>query len=203
MFFLRFLWKTCVVLFGSFITSIGIILFVTTGHGVDPISVLLQGLENYTPFRFGTLSQLFNAIVLFVVFLLDRSKIYWGSLLNALSVGYFINRLIVLPIFSFSGVETYFFSIVGVFLLGMGLGVYLSANFGVGALEGLMIYLSDKWGISIKFVRIGLDAMLVISGFLLGGTVGLGTLVGVLLIGPTIEWTLTLINVFKGKIKFS
>ncbi|WP_052343830.1 YczE/YyaS/YitT family protein [Bacillus massiliigorillae] len=200
---MRFLWKTCVVLFGSFITSIGIILFVTTGHGVDPISVLLQGLENYTPFRFGTLSQLFNAIVLFVVFLLDRSKIYWGSLLNALSVGYFINRLIVLPIFSFSGVETYFFSIVGVFLLGMGLGVYLSANFGVGALEGLMIYLSDKWGISIKFVRIGLDAMLVISGFLLGGTVGLGTLVGVLLIGPTIEWTLTLINVFKGKIKFS
>lgn len=197
--FLKFLIKSIVVLIGSFVTSVGITLFVTTGHGVDPISVLLQGLEHYTPLRFGTLSQLFNAIVLFIVFLLDRSKIYWGSLLNALSVGFFINLIIDFPIFTFSGMETYLYALVGVLLLGIGVGIYLSADFGVGALEGLMIYLSERWQFTIKYIRIGLDATLVITGFILGGTVGVGTVAGVLLIGPTIEWTFKTITAFKKK----
>lgn len=192
------------MLFGSFIVAIGIIFFLKGGHGVDPISVLLQGLENHTPFRFGTLSQSFNAVVLMLVFLLDRSKIGWGSLINALSVGLFINLLIDLPIFHFSELTilgTYLLSFLGVLLMGIGLGTYLFADYGVGALEGMMIFFSEKFGITIKYIRIVLDAALVISGFLLGGSVGIGTVAGVLLIGPTIEITLRTLHKLKNNLR--
>lgn len=196
MFFIKTLLRIVTVFFGSFIVALGIVFFIKAGHGVDPISVLLQGLENFTPLKFGTLSQLFNAIILLLVFVLDRSKIGWGSLINALSVGFFINVLIELPILAFEEIEglgTYLLSLAGILLMGMGLGIYLSADFGVGALEGLMIYFSDTYKITIKYIRMVLDATLVLSGFILGGSVGIGTIGGVLLIGPTIEITLRVI----------
>lgn len=177
------------VLFGSAIAGFGITLFLKAGFGVDPISTLLLGILNFLPIRFGTASQGFNVVVLVVVFLLDRRKIGWGSLINALSVGFFINLCSQLSVINLIS-NSYILVVVGPILLGIGTGIYLEANLGCGALEGLMMILSEKTKISVKYIRMGLDLLLVLSGFLLGSPVGFGTIIGVLVIGPAIEYTL-------------
>ncbi|MFS0780381.1 YczE/YyaS/YitT family protein [Bacillus sp. 1P06AnD] len=196
------LMKMFMVLLGSFITAIGIIIFIKSGWGVDPISVLLQGLETRTNLRFGTLSSLFNAVIIAFVFFIDRKKVGWGSLINALSVGIFINLMIDMPVFKAfhpEGAFGLFFAAAAAIIMGVGLGTYVHANYGLGALEGLMVLVNERTSLSLKLIRIIIDATLVSSGFLLGGSVGIGTIAGVLLIGPSIEKTLNVYTSLSGK----
>lgn len=186
------------VLFGSAIAGFGITLFLKAGFGVDPISTLLLGILNFLPIRFGTASQGFNVVILVAVFLLDKRKIGWGSLINALSVGFFINLCSQLSILNLI-TNPYLLVVVGPILLGVGTGIYLEADLGCGALEGLMMIFSEKTRISVKYIRMGLDLLLVLSGFLLGSPVGVGTIIGVLVIGPAIEYTLNLLSFIKSR----
>lgn len=187
---LRLIRKSFQVLLGSFLSALGIKMFIFGGWGVDPISTLLLGIVNHVDLLFGTASQLFNIIILLLVFLIDNKKIGLGSLINALSVGFFINVLSILNMNSFLAGPRVIYVILGPIVLGFGTGIYLLANLGCGALEGLMMILSEKTNVSIKFIRMFLDFVLVVSGIALGGTYGVGTILGVFLIGPVIELTI-------------
>ncbi len=192
--------KILVVLLGSAITAFGILCFLAGGKGIDPISTFLLGMMEHLPFAFGTCSQIFNVVVLLIVLFLDRKKIGLGSVLNAISVGFFINMFQNIGIDTYLPTSSWMMAVLGPIILGIGIGVYLYAGIGAGALEGMMLYLSEKTKLSMKWIRIILDASLVLSGYWLGGMVGFGTIIGILLIGPTIEWTLRGLNFAKKSI---
>ncbi|MDH6363951.1 putative membrane protein YczE [Enterococcus sp. PF1-24] len=189
------------VFFGSLISAVGIQMFLFANLGVDPISTLLLGILNHTNLRFGTASQLFNVIILILVFLLDRKKIGIGSVINGLSVGFFINLLSQFKIDHYFIGNAFLYGVLGPIILGIGTGIYLQANLGCGALEGLMMIFSEKFNISVKYIRMFLDLLLVVSGILLGSIYGIGTLLGVILIGPSIEYSLKFINQLSSKKK--
>lgn len=186
---------------GTFITSLGAVFFIAANNGMDPISVFAQGLSIRTGLQLGTWSLISGMVVLIIVYFLDRRMLKWGSFINAFGVGFFINIIMSFYIPSFknsfqSGLGT----VLGAFLLGFGLSVVIFANIGMGPWEGLMTYISNKTNISIKFIRILMDFTLTLTGFLLGGTIGFGSIIGVFGIGPIIEYSLKgLTAIFKQK----
>lgn len=189
--------KICTVCLGTFLLALGIFLILSESKGADPMSVFLQGVHVKTGWQVGTINQMLNGSILLLVFFLDRRSLGMASLLYVLNIGFFMNLLFRwVPYQSPGGILAYGVTLVGVFLIGIGSAVFLYADYGAGAVEGLMVYLNNRYGFPLKGIRMTMDASFVFVGYLLGGIVGIGTLMGVLLIGPTIEWTL---NGLKGK----
>ena len=85
---------------------------------------------------------------------------------------------------------SYLVIIIGSIVFGFGTGIYLLADSGSAAYESLMILLKRMLKSSVKVARIVLDAIFFLTGFLLGGHIGLGTLIVLLLMGPSLEFTL-------------
>jgi uncharacterized membrane protein YczE len=85
---------------------------------------------------------------------------------------------------------SYLVIIIGSIVFGFGTGIYLLADSGSAAYESLMILLKRMLKSSVKVARIVLDAIFFLTGFLLGGHIGLGTLIVLLLMGPSLECTL-------------
>ena len=84
--------------------------------------------------------------------------------------------------------------IIGILLVSVGIGVYVSAGLGEGGVDAWMMFVSDKLKKEVRFVRIAMDGFLIVIGALLGGSIGLGTLISMLLYGPIIQFTLNTMN---------
>ncbi|MBO1307584.1 YitT family protein [Enterococcus sp. 669A] len=178
-------------LVGTFIAAVGIRLIVVSGLGADAISTLVLGLMQHIPFRFGTLSLLFNAIVLVIIFFYDRRMIGIGSVINGFGVGICLNLIEAAGLLhTIPQVLEYPSILAGTIIFGIGTGIYLLANAGSAAYESLMIILQRVLKVSVKTARIILDGSFFLVGYLLGGTVGLGTIIVLVLMGPSLEFTL-------------
>ena len=84
--------------------------------------------------------------------------------------------------------------VAGVALFGVGTALYIGAGLGAGPRDSLMLIGSRRTGLRIAVIRFSMEAVVVLTGFVLGGTVGIGTLAFALLIGPAVEgsfWLLT------------
>jgi uncharacterized membrane protein YczE len=88
----------------------------------------------------------------------------------------------------------------GVLLLGIATGMYIGAAFGPGPRDGLMTGLARRTGRSIRLVRTGLELTVLAAGWLLGGTVGVGTVIFALAIGPLAQFFLPIFEVGKAPV---
>lgn len=176
---------------GTFIAAVGVRLIVVSGLGADAISTLVLGILQHVPLKFGTVSMLFNGIILVIIFFYDRKMIGFGSLINSFGLGFCLNILDWLGILQTIPSGTGYFSIIaGSIVFGIGTGIYLLADAGSAGYESLMILLKRLLKCSVKIARIVLDALIFLTGFVLGGHIGLGTLIVLLLMGPSLELTL-------------
>jgi len=73
---------------GTFIAAIGVRLIVVSELGADAISTLVLGILQHVPLKFGTVSMLFNGIILVIVFFYDRKMIGFGSIINSFGLGF-------------------------------------------------------------------------------------------------------------------
>lgn len=176
---------------GTFIAAVGVRLIVVSGLGADAISTLVLGILQHVPLKFGTVSMLFNGIILVTIFFYDRKMIGFGSIINSFGLGFCLNILDWMGILHTIPEGTGLFSIIaGSIVFGIGTGIYLLADAGSAAYESLMILLKRLLKSSVKVARIVLDAIIFLTGFLLGGHIGFGTLIVLLLMGPSLELTL-------------
>lgn len=201
--YLRVVLQVLIGVLGTFITALGAVYFICANNGMDPVSVFAQGLSNKTGLQLGTWSLISGVVVLIIVYFLDRRMLKWGSFINAFGVGFFINVIMSVYIPSFSSsLGSALGTMVGAFLLAFGLAVVIFAEIGMGPWEGLMTYMSNKTNISIKFIRIFMDFTLTLVGFILGGKVGFGSIIGVFGVGPIIEYSLRGLNfIFRKDLK--
>lgn len=180
--------RILVSILGTFVAAVGIQCIVASGLGADAVSTFILGIMNFLPLRFGTLSILFNAIILFVIYFSKRELIGLASLINSFGLGIFLNMLDALGVLtSTSGALSFVAVVAGTLLFGIGTGTYLLTNAGAGAYECLMVVIKQLLKLSTKTARILLDGSFMLIGFLLGGTVGVGTVLIVLLLGPTLD----------------
>lgn len=177
------------LLAGLFLYGIAISLMVRAGLGVAPWDVLTQGMVRVTGLSFGLLTNLIGVVVLALWWPL-RQKPGLGTVLNVLLIGPSAQLgLWLLPAFTQLAQQVAVFA-AGLGLLALATGLYIGARFGPGPRDGLMTGLHARFGWPIWAVRTAIEGSVLLVGWSLGGTVGLGTLAFALLIGPMVGLTL-------------
>ena len=153
------------------------------GLGVDPWDVLHQGLARRTGVPVGTWAIIVGAVVL-LLWIPLRQRPGLGTLCNVVLVGAVIDLVlaVVPPPHSLPVQVAVMAS--GVVLNGVATGMYIGAHFGPGPRDGLMTGLARRTGRSIRLTRTCLELTVLAIGWLLGGTVGVGTVAYAVCIGP-------------------
>lgn len=173
------------LMIGLFLFGIGIAMMVRAEVGVAPWDVLTQGIVQQTGLAFGTVTIILSIIVL-LLWIPIRQKPGIGSVLNAVLVGPFAD----FGLASIRTPDTLLGQIVlmglGIVTIGFATGLYIGARYGPGPRDGLMTGLHRVTGKPIWVVRTLIEVIVLTLGWLLGGTVGVGTLAFALFIGPLV-----------------
>ncbi|HEV7751132.1 MAG TPA: hypothetical protein VGO71_06310 [Baekduia sp.] len=152
------------------------------GLGNDPWDVLHQGLSRQTGIGTGLWVDIMGALVL-LAWIPLRQRPGLGTISNVVVIGLVVEAMLA----AFGPAHGLGLRIplllIGVVLNGMATGLYIGARFGPGPRDGLMTGIAAR-GHSLRAVRTGLEVTVLVLGALLGGTVGIGTLVYALAIGP-------------------
>ena len=183
---------------GLFFFGLGEAIIIGSGSGVSPWTVLAQGISIKTDLSVGTTTFLISiAILVFWIPLKQVPGI--GTILNAIIIASTID--LTLPYLPQPN-DIYLKLLqacIGIFVVGLGSGIYLISNLGPGPRDGLMIGLQKQTGTSIPLIRTILELSAVISGWFLGGVVGIGTVLFVFGIGPCVGIGLTLVEKISKK----
>lgn len=174
---------------GLFLYGFAISLMLRAGLGVAPWDVLTQGLARQTGLGFGLLTNLIGMAVLLLWWPL-RQRPGLGTVLNVLLIGPSAQfGLWLLPEFALAGQQALAFA-GGLLVLALATGLYIGARFGPGPRDGLMTGLHARTGWPLWAVRTGIEGSVLVAGWWMGGTVGLGTVAFAVLIGPLVGRTL-------------
>ncbi|SMQ71512.1 hypothetical protein [Agreia sp. VKM Ac-1783] len=174
-------------------------LMIRAALGVDPWTVFAQGLVAQTGLSFGLLTNIVGGLVL-LLWIPLRQRPGLGTVLNVLLIGPFIElSLWILPAMPNIWAQAGMFT-AGLVLLAVASGIYIGAHMGPGPRDGLMTGIHNRFGWPIWVGRFGVEATVLLIGWLLGGNVGLGTLAFALLIGPLCNITLPLMGVRSGRL---
>jgi uncharacterized protein len=185
---------------GLFLCAVGILCFLEAGLGLPPWDVLHQGIAEKTPLSFGAANQVIGVIVLVVAWSLG-ARIWIGTVSNAVLIGLFI--ILLQPLHAVESLSDWALGprialvLAGLACFGVGTALYIGASLGAGPRDSLMLVGSLRTGIRIGAMRAMLEISVLLVGFLLGGTVGLGTLAFAALIGPFVEGSFWLVTRFR------
>ena len=180
---------------GLFLFGLGDAIIIGSGAGVSPWTVLAQGVSNFTDWTIGFSTFIVSLSVLILWFPLKQQPGI-GTILNVIIIAGTID--LTLPYLPSPNEYPYQIlqAAVGILAIGLGSGFYLAANLGPGPRDGLMVGLQKKTDLPIVTVRTALEVIVVISGWVMGGLVGLGTVMFVFGIGPAVAGGLYLVRVF-------
>ncbi|WP_350348739.1 hypothetical protein ABIQ69_02055 [Agromyces sp. G08B096] len=176
---------------GLFLYGIAIALIVRAELGVSPWDVLTQGIAKHTGLSFGVITVLVSGVVL-LIWIPLRQRLGFGTVMNALLVGPSADvGLWLIP----QGLDLWVRMLLlpaGIVVLAIATGLYIGAHFGPGPRDGLMTGLHRVTGWRIWIVRTGIELTVLTAGWLLGGNVGIGTVLFAATIGPLCGWTIPL-----------
>ena len=180
---------------GLWLFGTGDALIVQADLGNAPWTVLAQGVSLHTPLTIGIATQVIGVVVL-LGWLALRERPGIGTIGNIIVIGLAIDvMLTVLPEPTLL-VTRWGFLLLGIALVGVGSGLYLTAQLGPGPRDGLMTGLHQRYGWRLSRVRLGIELAVLAAGAALGGVVGLGTVVFALLIGLSVG---TAVRVLGGR----
>jgi uncharacterized membrane protein YczE len=182
---------------GLFLCACGIVAFLESRLGLPPWDVLHQGIAKHTPLSFGLANVVVGVAVLFLAWRLG-SRPGIGTVANAVLIGLFVTFVVPLSVVHRLAGWPLPARIVllagGLVLFGLGSGLYIGAALGAGPRDSLMLVGALRTGVRIGGMRAMLEGSVLVIGFVLGGTVGIGTLVFALLIGPSVEASFWLVK---------
>lgn len=169
--------------------GIGIAFFVRANLGLPPWDVFHQGISGRTGISLGFVL----IIVAFLVLLLWiplRLRPGIGTLLNAVEIGLVeVVAQKIIPETDNTAIRLLFMA-CGMIVIAAGSGLYIGAELGPGPRDGLMVGLNARFGISVRLARTVVEISVMITGIVLGGSIGLGTFVFAFGIGPLVQVTL-------------
>ncbi|WP_295013543.1 YitT family protein [uncultured Microbacterium sp.] len=181
------------LLIGLPLYGFGCALTIEAGFGVDPWTVFAQGLSLRTGIGVGWVTNIVGLLVL-LLWIPLRQRPGIGTVANVLLVGTAIQgTLAVIPPVSDLLPRILVF-VAGVVSVAVASGLYIGARFGSGPRDGLMTGLNTRFGWPIWASRLTVEVTVLVIGWLLGGTVGIGTVVFAASIGPLVHIALPLLD---------
>lgn len=158
--------------------------------GVSPWDVLHVGLFNKIGLSIGSWNIITGLIIILLVSIYVREWPKLGTWINIVAIGIFIDFFNwLLPDITTLWGQTIIF-VLGVIVSGYGTGIYVSPNMGAGPRDSLMLVIVDKFGVSVKVIRTIIEVIVSIAGWLLGGPIGVGTVIIALLIGQIMHYSI-------------
>ena len=177
------------LLLGLYLVGLGLAMMIHTGLGVPPWDVLAQGLQNQTGWSFGVSAVAISVVVL-LIWIPIKQQPGIGTVINAILIGPFadLNEAFMPNLDGW--LANLIWMSLGLVVVATGSGLYISANLGAGPRDGLMVGLTRVTGLPFWVIRTLGESLVLISGWLLGGTVGIGTALFALTIGYLLQMTM-------------
>lgn len=173
------------LMLGNWLYGTGEAILIKADIGQSAGTVLAQGIQNLTGHTLGWTSFYISIGVMFLWIPL-KNKVGIGTVLNIIFVSVAID--VMMPVFP--SPESYTMSVVqvliGILVIGLGSAFYIPSNLGPGPRDGLMTGFHYRTGIPIGRVRFVIEAVFLVAGWLLGGSVGLGTVLVTVLVGEVV-----------------
>lgn len=181
------------LLIGLVLYGTGCALTVEAGLGVDPWTVFAQGVSIHTGIGIGWMTSIIGFLVL-LLWIPLRQKPGIGTIANIVLVGTSMQfALGIIP--PMSGPFAQFAALLGgIVIVAVASGLYIGAHFGPGPRDGLMTGMHSRLGWPIFACRALVELSVLFVGWLLGGTVGIGTVLFAVLIGPLVHIALPLLD---------
>lgn len=181
--------RSAILFFGLFIFGLGDSLLIQSQIGNAPWSVLAQGVSERLEITLGWSTFFISALVL-LLWVPLRERPGFGTISNIVVIAFAIQLGITVFPSSDKFFVSLFYCFIGIALVGIGSAFYITCGLGSGPRDGLMTALHSRTGFRIGRVRLTIEASVLILGAILGGTVGLGTLLFALFIGQAIAISL-------------
>lgn len=195
-------WRTgpstfVVLISGLWLFGTGEALLVDSGLGNAPWTVFAQGISVRSGIPIGV-ATFFISVTVLMLWIPLRERPGLGTISNAIVIATALQVMILLlPTPTSLGWRALQLAI-GIFLVGIGSGLYLTTNLGPGPRDGLMTGIHERTGIAVTPIRLSIEVVVLGIGWVLGGTVGIGTLAFALLIGPSVGYGLRLVGWLAG-----
>jgi uncharacterized membrane protein YczE len=170
---------------GLVLFGLGEAILINSGAGVSPWTVLAQGVAGKTGWSIGFATMIVSFSVLALWIPLKQIP-GMGTILNALIIAFMIDFSLVLLPYPGTLLWQLVQAAIGVLVIGIASGIYLTTNLGAGPRDGLMTGLQAKTGLPIATIRIAIDITVVAIGWYLGGVVGIGTAFFAFGVGPAV-----------------
>ncbi len=193
--------RLIILMGGLFLYAIGLILCIQADIGYMPWDVFHKGVALQTGLTIGRISILTGAAI--VAFnLIMKEKVGIGTLLNVVFIGTFMDLILgagLIPQMDdlLSGI---LMMLAGLLVIGFATFFYIAAGFGAGPRDGLMLALMRITGRDVALIRNGIEIIVTIFGFFLGGPVGLGTLLTALTMGFFVKLSFSLFRFDSAKV---
>jgi uncharacterized membrane protein YczE len=181
-------------LIGIFLVGIGIAFNSSSNLGNDPIGIVYDGVRNVlslTTEQIGTASNYVNFSLIIVLFFIGRKYVNIGTFIYIIPYGLFVNigKIMYNQIFVIDTLLVRWISlIIGCLLLYIGVAIFIVVNIGLDPFTGLVMVLADKVKKEFRSVKIFFDIFMIILGIVLGGRLGIITIITALCAGPLIQY---------------
>lgn len=187
---------------GLFLYAAGIVLTINANLGLSPWQVFHQGVSNHIGITMGQASIIVGFIFVILDWILGE-KLGIGTICNMLFIGIFMDVLMLnnlIPVVN-NIFAQFLMLALGMFVIGIGTYFYIGAGLGSGPRDGLMVALTKKFKKSVRFIRNSIELTVLVIGYILSGTVGVGTLIMVIGLGYFVQFAFTLFKFDVSKVK--
>lgn len=191
--------KSCLALFLAInLTGIGVAFFIHANLGSDTVTVFVDGLSKVLNCSLGSASRIYNGVMLVIALIVARKHIGWCTVVYALSVGFLIDLyselLLPLNIMNSGIVVKLLWVLVGQVCFGVTYALLIQYRNGMSQVDAVTYYLCDKLKIQFVVMRTIMDFILLGGGWLMGGVIGIGSVIAMATTGTFIDVALKLMN---------
>jgi uncharacterized membrane protein YczE len=191
----QFIRDFLVIQFGFLLFGLAIDIMVQANLGTSPWVVLEKALTLHLPITLGQ-ATIVVAIVITLIDVLLKQPLGWGTVANMLSIGFWVDWLA--PFIPAAPANLWIqipYLLLGALIMGFATAIYVGVNAGAGPRDSLMLAIARLANVNLRRARTFLEVTVVIVGWILGGPVGLGTLIFALAIGPAVQLAFRLLRV--------
>lgn len=193
--------KVSIATFVSIVlTGLGVTLIIQANLGSDAINVFVDGLCRTFHVSLGTSSRIYNGLALIIALILNRKDIGLATIVYALTTGFaidfFMNLITPFAIGQSSLFLRLIYVIIAQLVFTFAFALLIKYRSGMNQLDAIAYGIEKRTQISFKYVRTGIDVVLLVSGFLMGGVLGIGSVITMATTGILIQYFVKVLDYF-------